>query len=135
MIKNRQRSEFDYISEAVPPIHDGSVIRKAAALLYQPNGDLPAGAHLWYRIDNGEVHHLIFESSEALTGWPLIRISKRYFYDDLGNNSICRSFAIIQGKLDENILGGIMAPGTVPERLGILASVKEPNRFPGNQLP
>ncbi len=58
---------------------------------------------------------------------------KAVLFDDLGNNSMCRSFAIIQGKLDQNIVNSIMAPGTVPERLGIMVSLRETDLFPGNQ--
>jgi len=133
LIKNKSEGDYDYTSEPLPPIHPGSVLRYAAALLYQPNDDLSAGAHLWYRIDNGEVHHMTFESPDVLAEWPLIRISKRYYYDDFGNNSICRSFAIVQGKVDNSMVESIMGPGAVPERLGIMASVKKPGDFPGNQ--
>jgi hypothetical protein len=112
--------------QPLPTIEPGTVIRYAAGQLYQPGGSLPAGVHLWYRIDDGEVKHIFVENTEALSDWPLITISKRYYYDEFGNNSICRSFAIIQGRIDEGTVGTLMGDGTVPELLGQLAQTAPP---------
>jgi hypothetical protein len=103
--------------QPLPPVHPGSVIRYVAAQLYSDNGDLPAGVHLWYRIDQGEVSHITFPNIEPIEGQPTIRISKRWHFDEFGNNSFCRNIAIVEGKVNGGVVTGMMAPGSVPERL------------------
>jgi len=123
LIKGTGRGDFNYEWQPLPPLHPGSVIRYVAAQLYQPTAGLPAGVHLWYMIDSGNINHITVGNTESLSDWPMIRISKRYYYDEFGNNSICRSFAIVQGKIDESTVYHLMAPpGSIPENLGRMAS-------------
>lgn len=122
--RGKETLSQDY--QALPPISPGSVIRYVAAQTYQDSPGLPAGDHLWYRIDNGDVSHIYVNNTEPMSDWPLIKISKRYYYDEFGNNSICRNFSIVQGKIDEGIVSSLMERGTVPERLGILSQTTSP---------
>ena len=103
------------------PVRPGSVIRYVAAQLYSASGDLPAGVHLWYRIDGGEVKHITFPNVEPIDGQPTIRTSKRWHFDEFGNNSYCRSIAIVAGKVSGADAASMMEPGAVPERLSFLA--------------
>lgn len=120
LIKGGNSGWVDTPWEELPIFQPGAVIRYVAAQLYTANADLPAGVHLWYRIDDGEVRHLTVPNTDPLGGKPYIHISKRYFYDEFGNNSICRSFAIVQGRVDGGMVGAVMGPGTVPQRLSVL---------------
>lgn len=122
LIKGGVSGQVDTPWDELPIFQPGSVIRYVAAQLFTPNGNLPAGVHLWYRIDQGEVRHFTYPNTEPLGGTPYIHISKRYFYDEFGNNSICRSFAIVQGKIDDAKIGAVMGPGTVPDRLSALVA-------------
>ncbi|MHB8159360.1 MAG: hypothetical protein ACYDGS_02530 [Thermoleophilia bacterium] len=122
--RGKEMLSQDY--QALPPIEPGSVIRYVAGQLYQGSAGLPAGVHLWYRIDNGEVKHIFVDNTEAMSDWPLIKISKRYYYDEFGNNSICRNFSIVQGRIEEGIVGFLMERGSVPDRLGKLSQTGSP---------
>lgn len=97
--------------DRIPVVDPGSVVKYLAAQLYRPQGNLKAGVHLWYRIDEGEMGHIEFANTEPLAGTPVILISKRYFYDFFGNNSLARSFAIIQGAIEERIVESVLAAG------------------------
>ncbi|MCL5883340.1 MAG: hypothetical protein M1539_05115 [Actinobacteria bacterium] len=115
-----QTGQGEISSLPLEPVHPGSVIRYVAAQLYSANGDLPAGVHLWYRIDGGEVKHITFPNVEPIDGQPTIRISKRWHFDEFGNNSYCRSIAIVAGKVSGEDVASMMEPGDVPERLSFL---------------
>ncbi len=120
LIKAKGSGDYNYAYQPLD-IKPGAVIRYVAAQLYQPNGGLAAGVHLWYRIDSGELNHIYVNDTSVMDDWPSIRISKRYYYDEFGNNSICRSFAIVQGKIDDRVVAGLMAPGAVSDLLGRMA--------------
>lgn len=122
--RGKEMLSNDY--QALPPIEPGSVIRYVAGQIYRGTAGLPAGVHLWYRIDNGEVKHIFVDNTETMSDWPVIKISKRYYYDEFGKNSICRNFSIIQGRIDEGIVGFLMERGSVPDRLGKLAVTGSP---------
>jgi len=120
LIKGMGLSQVESSWQPLVPIEPGSVIRYVAAVLYQPNGDLDSGPHLWYRINQNEVQHITFANSDPIQGQTAITISKRYFYDEFGNNSIASNFAIVQSKVDNNVVETIFGPGTVPSNIGIL---------------
>jgi len=125
LIKGMGNGDAEFSWQPLVPINPGSVIKYVAAMLYQPNGDLPAGAHLWYRIDQGKIEHIFVANNDPIRGQTLIRISKRYFYDEFGNNSVARSFAIVQNKVDYNVIDTIMGPDTLPESVAILTGSQE----------
>jgi len=120
LIKGKGFGDAESSWQPLVPIFPGSVIRYVAAVLYEPNGDLPAGTHLWYRINQDEIKHITIANSDPIQGQTLITISKRYFYDEFGNNSVARSFVIVQNKVDNKVIDTIMGPGTVPMNVGIL---------------
>lgn len=99
LIKMADRKER-YAKERLQNFGVGSVIRFVAAQIYART-DLPAGAHLWYKIDTGQVHHLTVPDVRLIEGAPLLTISKRFYYDWFGNNSFCRAFAVVQGSTGE----------------------------------
>ncbi|MHB8922731.1 MAG: hypothetical protein ACYC51_04960 [Thermoleophilia bacterium] len=125
LIKGVGRGDFEAEHQPLPRIQPGSMIRYVAAQLYEATPQLPAGVHLWYRVDDGPVNYLTNADTQSLSSWPLIKISKRYYYDQFGNNSICRSFAIIQGTIEPGFVDGVMSPGTVPERVNDLTADSE----------
>lgn len=120
IVKNKGQMMADYGSDPIPAMGPGAVIRYVAEQLLESSGDMQPGMHLWYRINDGEVKHVYVEHDAELTNDVLIIISKRYYLDYFSNNSITRSFAIIQGTVNEAAVNTIMGPGTVPEQLQLL---------------
>jgi len=122
LIKNAERSSLPSTSYLQTPVFDsGSVIKYVAAQLYRPVNGLSAGVHLWYSIDGGEIQHTEVENTEPLTGDVFVLVSKRYFFDYFGNNSVARSFVVTQGAPDERIISGIMNnPAPIPEQIAAM---------------
>lgn len=85
-----------YAKDNVKEFGLGSVIRFVAAQNYT-GGESAAGAHLWYKIDNGEVRHIFLPDCQNIgRDRPVLTISKRFYFDDFANNSFCRMLAFIQ---------------------------------------
>ncbi len=121
------RGSVNYVAGRLPEFKEGSVIRLVASQVYV-GGTLPAGAHLWYTIDNGEMNHLSVDDVRPIEKDVLLTISKRFYYDYFANNSYCRMLAAFQGAPEETsvkellrksaglgmikVIGSLAGPGT-----------------------
>jgi len=117
IVKRKDQAEADFGRVRLPDLEEGAVIRYLAALTHEPAAGRPAGMHLWYRIDGGEVHYVHVEHEADLTDDVLIIISKRYYLDYFSNNSVAPAFAIVQGTVGQGDVDTVMGPGTVPQQL------------------
>jgi len=120
IVKHKGQFEADYGREPLPLLERGATIRYVAAQQLEPSGNMKSGMHFWYRVNDSEVKYIFVEHDAELTNDVLIIISKRYYLDYFSLNSITRSFAIIQGTVEESEVNTIMGPGTVPEQLKLL---------------
>lgn len=96
LLVRMNEGKVKFVADRLPYFCEGTVIRLVAAQVYT-DGELQAGAHLWYKIDEGPVNHLHVALAEPIETNPVITISKRFYYDYFANNSYCRMLAGFQG--------------------------------------
>ncbi|MHB8168341.1 MAG: hypothetical protein ACYDET_01680 [Thermoleophilia bacterium] len=123
LIKMSKNKEV-YGKEPLAAFGAGSVIRFVAGQIFT-GGRYPAGAYLWYRIDDGEIRHLTVPDARAIAGEPVLTVSKRFYFDDFANNSYCRTMAFVQETVDEGLAGRLLQPAAGEMMADVFHSVNK----------